>query len=75
MEEKIKNMIHQILIDNSEEELFKNYSEDADLKDDLGLDSFNLALLTVQIEDEFNIDVFDNGYIPKTVGDIIRQLQ
>jgi acyl carrier protein len=74
MEEKVKSIIEQILIDNGEEDCLKNYSLDANLKDDLGLDSFSLALLTVQIEDEFDIDVFDNGYIPKTVGDIISQL-
>ena len=75
MEDKIKDIIGQIMIDNGDQELLKSYSNDSNLKDDLGLDSFSLALMTVQIEDEFGIDVFSDGnYIPKTVKDIINYL-
>lgn len=75
MENKIKDIIGQIMIDNGDQELLKSYSNDSNLKDDLGLDSFSLALMTVQIEDEFGIDVFSDGnYIPKTVKDIINYL-
>ena len=40
----------------------------------LGLDSFNLAQLTVEIESEFGVDIFENGVI-STVGDIFKQLK
>ena len=75
MEERIKDIIGQIMIDNGDQELLKSYNNDSNLKDDLGLDSFSLALMTVQIEDEFGVDVFSDGnYIPKTVKDIIDYL-
>ncbi|TAD86475.1 MAG: acyl carrier protein [Bacteroidetes bacterium] len=39
------------------------------LRDDLGFDSFDLAELTVRIEDACGIDVFATGII-ETVGEI-----
>lgn len=44
-----------------------------DLRDDLGLTSFDLAELTVKIEDEFDIDIFEDGLISK-VGQIYEKL-
>lgn len=43
------------------------------LREDLGLTSFDLAELTVCIEDEFNIDVFEDGLV-NTVGEILAKL-
>ena len=44
------------------------------LREDIGLDSFDLAQLTVMIEDEFDIDVFEDGII-ETVGEIIIKIE
>ena len=44
------------------------------LRDDLGLTSFDLAELTVNIEDEFNIDIFEDGLV-NTVGEIYAKLR
>lgn len=44
------------------------------LRDDLGLTSFDLAELTVRIEDEFDIDIFEDGLV-NTVGEIYAKLQ
>lgn len=43
------------------------------LREDLGLTSFDLAELTVKIEDEFDIDIFDDGLV-NTVGEIFEKL-
>lgn len=43
------------------------------LRDDLGLTSFDLAELTVKIEDEFDIDIFEDGLV-NTVGEIYVKL-
>ena len=43
------------------------------LRDDLDLDSFDLALLTSLIDDDKNIDIFENGLVD-TIGEIIVQL-
>ena len=43
------------------------------MRDDLGLTSFDLAELTVHIEDEFDIDIFEDGLV-STVGEIYTKL-
>lgn len=40
-----------------------NYNPTDRLRDDLGFSSFDLAELTVRIEDEFDIDIFEDGLI------------
>jgi acyl carrier protein len=44
------------------------------LREDLGLTSFDLAELTVKIEDEFDIDIFEDGLV-STVGEIFEKLE
>lgn len=43
------------------------------LRDDLCLTSLDLAELTVRIEDEFGIDVFEDGIV-NTIGEIYGRL-
>jgi acyl carrier protein len=45
---------------------------DTELKD-LGLSSFDLATLTVMIEDKYDIDIFEDGLI-YSIGDILSKL-
>lgn len=44
------------------------------LRDDLGLTSFDLAELTVRIEDEFDIDIFEDGLV-NTIGEVYAKLE
>ena len=44
------------------------------LTDDLGLDSLNLAELTVKIESEFGVDIFEKTIV-RTFGEIIEILE
>ena len=44
-------------------------TETTSLRNDLGFDSFKLAQLTVEIEDEYEVDIFDQGNID-TIGEI-----
>ena len=44
------------------------------LRDDLGLTSFDLAELTVNIEAEFDVDIFEDGLV-NTVDEIYEKLQ
>lgn len=43
------------------------------LREDLSLTSFDLAELTVKIEDKFDIDIFEDGLV-NTVGEILEKL-
>ena len=71
-ENKIKEFILEIL---EEDSITLEYpiTLDSHLKNDIGLDSLNLALLTVKIEDEFNVDIFEDGLV-FTVSDILDKL-
>jgi len=45
-----------------------------DLREDLQLDSLMLAELTVRIEDEFGVDIFEDGIV-QTIGEIIVKIE
>lgn len=49
-------------------------NEETRLREDLDLTSFDLAELTVKIEDEFDIDIFEDGLVG-TVGEIFAKLK
>jgi acyl carrier protein len=73
-EEKIKEIILEIIDENNLNKIdalvIKN---DSLLTDDLGLDSLNLAQLTVKIEAELGIDIFEKKII-RTFGEIMETL-
>ena len=48
-------------------------NESDNLRNDLGLTSFDLAELTVRIEDEFDIDIFEDGLV-NTIGEVYAKL-
>ena len=49
-------------------------SDSDKLREDLGFSSFDLAELTVRIEDKYDIDIFEDGvvYTVKEILDIIE---
>lgn len=73
MKEKILNIINEIRI-AKEFNRMETLNESDNLRDDLGFTSFDLAELTVRIEDEFDIDIFEDGLI-STVGEIYAKLE
>lgn len=66
---KIINDIRAVKSMNTVEVL----NETDNLRNDLGLTSFDLAELTVRIEDEFDIDIFEDGLV-NTIGEIYAKL-
>ena len=58
-------------------ELLKNtvaeLTAETRLREDLAFTSFDLAELTVKIEDEFDIDIFEDGLV-NTIGEIYAKL-
>ena len=59
---------------NKEQNKFKELKDTDRLREDYGFTSFDLAELTVKIEDEFDIDIFEDGLV-NTVGEIIEKLE
>ena len=74
MKQKVIEIILNILKENDIEISVIEINDSTSLTNDLGLDSFNLAQLTVEIESEFGVDIFENGVI-SNVGDILNQLK
>ena len=72
MNTKVKDIIADILeLDDAAKESITAASH---LRDDLHFDSLQLAQLTVEIEDEFDVDIFENGVI-NTVQEILDQIE
>lgn len=55
---------------NKQQPPVEGLSNDLRLREDLGFDSFDLAELTVRIEDRFGVDVFAGGVV-RTVGEVL----
>ena len=72
MEQKVLEIINNIRAAKDMAPIAELHTEDK-LRDDLGLTSFDLAELTVNIEDEFDIDIFEDGLVD-TVGQIHAKL-
>jgi acyl carrier protein len=68
----VTKIIKEIIEDNGEK-LTLELTKETQLRD-LGLTSFDLATLTVRIEDEFDVDIFEDGLI-SSVGEIMEVLE
>lgn len=72
MQTKVLEVINDIRASKNMEAVV-TLNEGDKLRDDLGLTSFDLAEFTVRIEDEFDIDIFEDGLV-NTVGEIYAKL-
>ena len=73
MKSKVLEIINEIRAAKSLAPL-ETVNEKTKLREDLNLTSFDLAELTVKIEDEFDIDIFEDGLV-NTVGEIFAKLE
>lgn len=69
--EMLLSIINKILKANGEP-LLKKIEKEDNLRD-IGLSSFDLAELTVRLEDVYNVDVFEDGVV-ETIGEITIKL-
>ena len=60
--------------ENKELNKLAEINETDRLREDYGFTSFDLAELTVKIEDEYDIDIFEDGLV-HTVGEILAKLE
>lgn len=68
MKQVILKAINEVL-EGKGADMIIDVEDKTDLRLDLGLDSFDLAELTVRIEEATGIDIFENGIV-NTVGDL-----
>lgn len=73
MQEKLLSIINSIK-KNKFEDTISEISPEQRLREDLNFDSFDLAELTVKIEEEFEIDIFEDGLV-NTIDEIFKKLQ
>lgn len=73
MEEQVLSIINDIR-KSKNLKVLESLKETDNLRNDLNLTSFDLAELTVRIEDEFGIDIFENGIV-STIGEIYERLK
>ena len=73
MEKTVLEIINYIR-KNKDLEPLENIDPKDNLRDDIGFTSFDLAELTVRIEDKFGIDIFEDGLVT-TIGEIYEKLK
>lgn len=66
--------IINIVLENKGRSKVEIIKPEQDLRNDIGLDSLDLAELTVRIEVEFDIDIFEDGLV-RTIGEIQSKLK
>ncbi len=71
---KLEDIIKKVHAENEIPTCIDNLNQTSLLTDEIGFDSFNLAQLTVEVEEEFGIDIFEK-MIPKNIEDIVKQLK
>jgi acyl carrier protein len=72
MQEKILEIINTVLENRAKKKL-TTLNHSMHLRNDIGFDSLDLAELTVRIEAEYDIDIFEDGIV-NTVGEIFEKL-
>ena len=71
--EKLFNIINNILISKNEQTI-SNILPNNHLKNDLGLESFDMVELVVELEDEFGVDIFEAGNV-ETINDVLDRIK
>jgi acyl carrier protein len=77
-DEKDPKQIEQKVIDIVVEQLDVSRDQvtmDTRFVDDLGADSLDIAELTMEFEDEFDLDIPENEEAVQTVGDAVKYIQ
>lgn len=77
MDSKVQEKLWEIMnivLENRTKEKLTFITPEMRLRNDIGLDSLDLAELTVRIEAEYDIDIFEDGIV-NTVGEILEKLE
>lgn len=71
--EHLLSIINTVL-ENRGKVTVSNINENSSLKNDCGFDSLDLAELTVRIDAEYDVDIFEDGIVT-TIGEILSKLR
>ena len=73
MFDEVLNIIFLVMENSELDSSSYNITPESNLREDLDLDSLALAELTVRIEEEFGIDIFEDGLVD-TVEEVLEKL-
>jgi len=73
MDKKLLKIINGVLENNNRKKI-ENINDNISLRNDIGFDSLDLAELTVCIEKEFNVDIFEDGLVD-TVEEVKQKIK
>ena len=71
--ESLKLIINDILEEKEDASSMNSLNDNMSLTNDLGLDSLDLAEMTVRLEDEYGIDVFEEDVVDE-IGEVLEKL-
>lgn len=71
-EKKLLKIINTVLVNADLPEIIK-ISPEISLRDELEFDSLNLAELTVRVEEEFGVDIFEDDMV-NTIKEILDKI-
>lgn len=71
--ETLKNILNDILKEKEDGSPVNSLNGDTSLTNDLGLDSLDLAEMTVRLEDQYGVDVFEDDVVDE-VDEVIEKL-
>lgn len=66
--------IINIVLANRSKKTLNFIKAETNLRNDLGFDSLDLAELTVRIEAEYDVDIFEDSMV-FTVGEILKKIE
>lgn len=72
MEEKLLRIIN-IILRKEDRAVLEKLDINLSLRNDLDFDSLNLAELTVRIEDEFDVDIFEDDIVD-SISEVISKI-
>jgi len=64
-------LIINTVLRNRDKQRINAITEVSHLRDDIGFDSLDLAELTVRLEAQYEVDIFEDGIV-NTVGEILE---
>ncbi|WP_141506460.1 acyl carrier protein [Paenibacillus luteus] len=73
MKNKLLDIINEMM-EEAGTSTIEELKEEMSLRDDLKMDSLMLAELTVRIEDEFEVDLFEDGIV-RTVAEVLAKIE
>ena len=71
--EYLKSIINDILQEKDDASTVDSLNDSMSLTNDLGLDSLDLAEMTVRLEDEYGIDVYEEDVVD-VIGEVLEKL-